>query len=75
MKALVTGGAGFVGSTLVRLLVSEGHEVTVLDSFVSGYRSNLFSVPIHDLVVGDVRDALTVGRAMSGTEVVFHLAA
>jgi UDP-glucose 4-epimerase len=75
MKTLVTGGAGFIGSNLVRLLLDEGHEVTVLDSFASGYRSNLVGVPIRELVVGDVRDASMVDRAMAGAEVVFHLAA
>lgn len=75
MKTLVTGGAGFIGSNLVRLLLSAGHEVTVLDSFASGYRSNLTGLPIRDFVVGDIRDASMVDRAMAGTEVVFHLAA
>ena len=75
MKTLVTGGAGFIGSNLVRLLLSEGHEVTVLDSFASGYRSNLLGLPIRELVVADVRDVSMVDRAMAGAEVVFHLAA
>lgn len=75
MRTLVTGGAGFIGSNLVQLLLSEGHEVTVLDNFASGYRSNLTGLPIRELVVGDIRDASLVDRAMAGAEVVFHLAA
>jgi UDP-glucose 4-epimerase len=75
MKTLVTGGAGFIGSNLVRLLLDEGHEVTVLDSLASGYRSNLVGLPIQGLVIGDIRDASLVDRAMAGCEVVFHLAA
>lgn len=75
MKTLVTGGAGFIGSNLVRLLLQEGHEVTVLDSLVSGYRSNLLGLPLAGLVLGDVRDASLLDQAMTGKEVVFHLAA
>ena len=75
MKALVTGGAGFIGSNLVRLLLAEGHEVHVLDSLASGYRGNLEGVPLSRLVWGDIRDATMVDAAMAGTEVVFHLAA
>ena len=75
MKALVTGGAGFIGSNLVRLLLAEGHEVHVLDSLASGYRGNLEGVPLARLVWGDIRDATMVDAAMAGTEVVFHLAA
>ena len=75
MKVLVTGGAGFIGSNLVRLLLREGHDVVVLDSLASGYRSNLEGLPLAGLVVGDVRDASLLDRAIAGTEVVFHLAA
>jgi UDP-glucose 4-epimerase len=75
MKTLVTGGAGFIGSNLVRLLLQEGHEVTVLDSLASGYRSNLLGLPLSGLVLGDVRDSSLLDQAMAGKEVVFHLAA
>lgn len=75
MKALVTGGAGFIGSNLVQLLVTEGHSVTVLDSLVSGYRDNLSVLTGVQLNVGDVRDVSVVDRAMKDAEVVFHLAA
>jgi UDP-glucose 4-epimerase len=75
MKTLVTGGAGFIGSNIAKRLVAEGHSVTVLDSFLSGYRENLESFPEITVVEGDVRDQNSVARAVSGAEVVFHLAA
>ena len=73
MKALVTGGAGFIGSNLTGLLLSQGHDVVVLDDISSGYEENL-----HDdaaFVRGDVTDRHAVAAAMSGCDVVFHLAA
>jgi UDP-glucose 4-epimerase len=75
MKALVTGGAGFIGSNLVQLLLKEGHDVTVLDNLSSGYRVNLKPFPEAQLIVGDVRDTSIVEQAVEGVEVVFHLAA
>ena len=75
MKTLVTGGAGFIGSNIVRLLIKEGHEVTVLDNLLSGYRCNLDPFPRVRFMKGDVRDAEVVSQAISGAEVVFHLAA
>lgn len=75
MKCLVTGGAGFIGSNLVKELLNEGHEVSVLDNFLSGYKSNLASLTKAKLFEGDVRDAQAVGKAVRGKEVVFHLAA
>jgi UDP-glucose 4-epimerase len=75
MKTLVTGGSGFIGSNLVKLLRSEGHEVTVLDNLMSGYRTNLDPFPEVPLVEGDVRDAALVNRLAQGVEVIFHLAA
>jgi UDP-glucose 4-epimerase len=73
--ALVTGGAGFIGSNLARLLVERGHTVTVLDNLSSGYRDNLAPLPDVAFVEGDVRDRDAVDRAMAGADVVFHLAA
>lgn len=79
MHCLVTGGAGFIGSHLVDLLVEEGHTVTVLDDFSSGRLENLHiarSKSDVDIVEGDIRtidyDALF---SQTPTEVVFHLAA
>ncbi len=75
MKALVTGGAGFIGSNLCSLLLSEGHDVTVIDSLLSGHAKNLKPLPAVRFIEGDVRDAEAVARAMDGAELVFHLAA
>lgn len=75
MRALVTGGAGFIGSNLVRLLVDEGHEVHVLDDLSSGYQENLGPFAEVAFTHGDVRDPEALGRAMTGAETVFHLAA
>lgn len=75
MKALVTGGAGFIGSNLVGRLVREGHDVTVLDNLCSGHRCNLEPFPEAAFLEGDVCDERAVGQAVRGCEVVFHLAA
>ncbi len=75
MKVLVTGGAGFIGSNLVKRLSRDGHEVTVLDNLLSGYRCNLDPFPEVRFVEGDVRDEAAVADAIKGAEVVFHLAA
>jgi UDP-glucose 4-epimerase len=75
MKTLVTGGAGFIGSNVVRLLLEEGHDVTVLDDLLSGYRCNLVPFPQVRFLEGDVRDPDIVAQAMEGVEAVFHLAA
>jgi UDP-glucose 4-epimerase len=74
-RALVTGGGGFIGSNLSRLLLDEGYEVVVLDNFASGYRSNLEALPDAQLMEGDVRDPEAVTEAARGADVVFHIAA
>jgi UDP-glucose 4-epimerase len=56
-------------------LVGDGHEVTVLDNLLSGYRSNLEPFPKIRFVEGDVRNESAVAEAIEGAEVVFHLAA
>jgi UDP-glucose 4-epimerase len=75
MKALVTGGAGFIGSNLVKQLLVDGHQVTALDNLSSGYRSNLEPFPEVNFIEGDIRDESAVAEAVKGAEVVFHLAA
>lgn len=75
MKTLVTGGAGFIGSNIVRLLLAKGHEVTVLDDLSSGYRCNLTPFPEVRFIEGDVRNRETVLQAVAGAEVIFHVAA
>jgi UDP-glucose 4-epimerase len=75
LRTLVTGGAGFIGSNIVKLLLDEGHEVMVLDNLSSGHRCNLASFPQVGFLEGDVRDANVLSRAMTGVEIIFHLAA
>jgi UDP-glucose 4-epimerase len=75
MKALVTGGAGFIGSNVVRLLLDEGHEVVILDNLSTGYRQNIDALPKAAFVEGDIRDGELVAKLMQRVEVVFHLAA
>jgi UDP-glucose 4-epimerase len=73
---LVTGGAGFIGSSIARALLKRGDRVRVLDNFFSGKRENLADVASDvELIEGDIRDAATVARACAGVEVVFHEAA
>jgi UDP-glucose 4-epimerase len=72
-KALVTGGAGFIGSAIARGLLSEGIPVVTLDDLSVGRRDNVPSDA--ELVVGDVRSDETVRRALAGVDIVFHQAA
>jgi len=71
---LVTGGAGFIGSELVRQLVQTGAKVTVIDDFVNGKRENLVDAGVLTVIEGDVRDRSLVTKAMKSADVVFHLA-
>jgi UDP-N-acetylglucosamine/UDP-N-acetyl-alpha-D-glucosaminouronate 4-epimerase len=71
LKALVTGGAGFIGSNLVRALLARGDEVRVLDNFSTGYRRNLEPLGA-ELVEGDLRSYERVAVAVNDVEVVFH---
>ncbi|MGA7193565.1 MAG: SDR family NAD(P)-dependent oxidoreductase [Anaerolineales bacterium] len=78
---LVTGGAGFIGSHLVRALLEQGAAVRVLDNFSSGKRENLEGLSNSkngsrfEVVEGDVRDSSVVADAVRGIEVLFHEAA
>lgn len=73
MRALVTGGAGFIGSNLVDALVGVGDDVVVLDDLSTGFAENIPTAAT--LVEGEVSDPVAVARAVAGCEVVFHLAA
>ena len=73
MKALVTGGAGFIGSHLVDLLLSKGCEVAVIDSLATGRRSQVPERAV--FLQGDVGDQQLLDKALPGCDVVFHLAA
>src|SRR3954451_4243364 len=72
--ALVTGGAGFIGSTLTRLLLERGYDVRVFDDLSSGSREHLDRLDV-ELVTGDVRDLDALTRAAAGADAMFHLAA
>lgn len=75
-RALVTGGAGFIGSHVVDALVDRGAEVTVLDNLQAGVEENLArSRDAIAFVNGDLRDADTVRRTVRGQDYVFHLGA
>jgi len=71
---LVTGGAGFVGSNLVKTLASLGANVTVLDDLFTGTEENLAGVP-HRFVLGSVENKELVRETVKGMQIVFHLAA
>ncbi|MFH1498637.1 MAG: NAD-dependent epimerase/dehydratase family protein [Verrucomicrobiota bacterium] len=73
-RALVTGGAGFIGGHLVRTLLDAGAEVVVLDNFRTGRAENLADLPVR-LVRGCITDRAAVRDAVAGCEAVFHLAA
>ena len=74
IKALVTGGAGFIGSNLSKLLRGKGIAVTVLDDLSTGYPINLDGLDVN-FIQGDVRDYSVVEKAVKGVDTVFHLAA
>jgi nucleoside-diphosphate-sugar epimerase len=76
MRALVTGGAGFIGSHLASRLVEDGHQVRVLDNFSTGSRANLAKLDGSlELVEGDIQSYERAHTAVQGCEVVFHQAA
>ena len=73
-KALVIGGAGFIGSEIVRQLYDYGAEVSVLDNFSTGTRENILHNDI-EIYTGDIRYMELVKSAMEGKDIIFHLAA
>ena len=76
MRALVTGGGGFIGSHVVSRLLSEGHDVRVLDNFATGRRENLSALDGDvDVVEGDIQSYERAHTAVRGCELVFHQAA
>jgi nucleoside-diphosphate-sugar epimerase len=75
LNALITGGAGFIGSNLASRLLADGHHIAVLDNLSSGYQCNLDTLPGVEFMRGDIRDERSVRLATAGREVVFHLAA
>ena len=73
---LVTGGAGFIGSSLARVLVRRGDQVRVLDDFSSGKRQNLDDIAARiEVIEASILDEATLRRAAAGVDVIFHQAA
>jgi nucleoside-diphosphate-sugar epimerase len=76
MRALVSGGAGFIGHHLVRGLLERGDQVTVIDDFSTGLRSRLDSFRGEiTLVEGSILDSVALDRAAANSDVIFHEAA
>src|SRR5688500_8254389 len=73
---LVTGGAGFIGSSIAEALLAKGERVRILDDFSTGRRTNLDGLKGNvEVLEGTIVDPEIVARAMVGVEVVFHEAA
>lgn len=78
MKALITGGAGFIGSHLAEALLRNGYQVTVLDDLSTGRFENIAHLkknPAFELVIGTVLNAHLVDKLAERVDVIFHLAA
>jgi UDP-glucose 4-epimerase len=76
MKCLVTGGAGFIGTNLVRKLIERGDSVRILDNFSTGKRQNVEALGERvEIIEGDIRSFHIVREAVDGVDVVFHEAA
>ena len=75
MKVLVTGGAGFIGSSFVKSLIRKGKEVRVLDSYRRGTASRLSSYKDDiEIINGDIRNKATVKKALKNVDYVYHFA-
>jgi nucleoside-diphosphate-sugar epimerase len=69
---LVTGGAGFIGSNIVRRLLAEGEKIRVFDDFSTGKRDNLVGLSKVEIAEGSLADPLAVKKALEGIQYVFH---
>ena len=73
MKLVVTGGAGYIGSVVAEVLLSQGHDVTVFDNLSTGHRAAV--PPGARFISGDVRDDAALSPALAGADAVLHFAA
>ena len=73
MKVLVTGGAGYIGSVLVDRLITEGHQVNIIDDLSNGFIENIHKDAV--FIEGSILDNNILNDALDGVEAVFHLAA
>lgn len=74
MKYLVTGGAGFIGTNIVKRLLADGHDVRVIDNYIAGKKEERFFEGV-EYVEGDIRNMSDVEKVMAGIDGVFHQAA
>ncbi|MEO8664150.1 MAG: NAD-dependent epimerase/dehydratase family protein [Ignavibacteria bacterium] len=74
MKALVTGGAGFIGSNLVNLLLEKNFDVRIIDNLSTGYKKNIDTVGA-EFIEGDIRDKDLMNKVTKDVNIIFHLAA
>jgi UDP-glucose 4-epimerase len=73
--ALVTGGAGFIGSHIARALIDSGVRVRIIDDLSTGYAENLNDIEVDDLIAASITDVVALKRALQDVELVFHEAA
>jgi len=73
VKVLVTGGAGYIGSVLVDRLITEGHQVNIIDDLSNGFIENIHKDAV--FIEGSILDNNILNDALDGVEAVFHLAA
>lgn len=74
MRYLVTGGAGFIGTNIVKQLLADGHEVVVLDNYIGGRKDERIQQGVK-YIEGDIRNIKDLQNATQGAQGVFHLAA
>ncbi len=72
---LVTGGAGFIGSNLVKSLLDHGHDIIVIDNFITGYMENIPKLDKLKIVHGDITDIKLIRKYVKQVDSIFHLAA
>jgi len=75
MKVLVTGGAGFIGSHIAEYFAEAGHTVRILDNLATGFLRNIPQYKNIEFIQGDICDSLSVEKAISDVDYVFHEAA
>ncbi len=77
-RCLITGGAGFIGSSIAEYLLEEGHDVTILDNLSTGRESNLNAIRDHERLtirIGSITDPVLLTEVMAGQDEVYHMAA
>lgn len=74
MKVCVTGGAGFIGSNIVKKLLHLNHDIIIVDNLSSGFKKNVPLSGVH-FIEGDIRDSALIHKILQGVETIYHLAA